>query len=108
VKIFLAIALVLTAALAGLSLWGVGHARSVAVSSSQIFIHGTPVCVSQRGGEIQASVGECTVLFGGPREEREEAEGFHNGDPHVGLPPGHPPIGPGTVPLFEENRRTLI
>jgi len=107
-KSLLAIALVLTAALAGLSLWGMGHARHVAVSSSQIFIHGTPVCVTQRGGEIQASVGECAVLFGGPRGQQEDADGFHNGDPHVGLPPGHPPIGPGPVPLFEENRRTLI
>jgi len=93
---------------AGLSLWGVGHVQHMAGSSSQIFIHGTPVCVTQRGGEIRASVGECALLFGGPREEQEETGGFHDGDPHVGLPPGHPPIGPDPVPFREENRRTLI
>lgn len=94
-KTFLAGALILTTALAAVSLWGMVHARRVVVSSSQIFIHGTPVCVTQRGGGIETAIGEC-----GPSPEASDGEEgglhrtpnpFRNGNP--GLPPGHPPIG---------------
>ena len=109
-KSLIAIALILTAGIASLWLWGAGHARRMAGSSSQIFIHGTPVCVTQRGGEIVAAVGECGSFsgnaYGGP-------EGYHGGDlapgnPHVGLPPGHPPLDEEPFPAPEGGRRTLI
>ncbi len=32
---------------------------SLVSSSSQIYIHGTPVCVFQQGKDIMAKVGEC-------------------------------------------------
>jgi hypothetical protein len=79
-------------------------------SSSQIFIHGTPVCVTHRGGEIEAAVGECGVLSDNPHGG---SGGFHKshpvpGDPHVGLPPGHPPVEEEPFPGIDERRRTLI
>jgi hypothetical protein len=110
VRSLLAIALILAAGIASLWLWGAGHAHSMAGSSSQIFIHGTPVCVTQRGGEIQAAVGVCGNFSVHPHGE---AEGYHGGNrvpgnPHIGLPPGHPPIDQEPFPGPEGGRRTLI
>ena len=95
---FLAIALILVTGAASIWLWGAAHAHRMAPSSSQIFIHGTPVCVTQRGGEITAAVGEC---------------GYHGshpgrGNPDIGLPPGHPPIDEEPFPGADGKRRTLI
>jgi len=94
VKTVLAIALLVTTGLAAVSIWGAVHARRMGGSSSQIFIHGTPVCVTQRGGEIQTAIGECGTLPGGPERE---GGGFDSaphpfGEPNSGLPPGHPPV----------------
>jgi len=96
VKTFLAAMLVVSTGLAALSLWGMVHARHMGGSSSQIFIHGAPVCVTQRGGEIEAVVGKCRSNPGDPA------------NPHLGLPPGHPPIDGDPGPSFDEERRTLI
>ena len=111
-KIILATALILALGITGFSLWGAAHAQRMAVSSSQIFIHGTPVCVMQHAGEILASVGMCGTPGGESRED-----GFGNGvlfhgetpsplEPRLGLPPGHPPVD--SIPAFEEGRRILI
>lgn len=109
-RAFLAIALILMTGAASLWLWGAVHAHRMASSSSQIFIHGTPVCVTQRGGEIVAAVGECGVPSG---DFRGGGDGFHEShpapeNPHVGLPPGHPPIDDEPFPGVDERRRTLI
>lgn len=107
---FLAIALILTAGIASLWLWGAGNAHSMAASSSQIFIHGTPVCITQHGGDIVAAVGVCGNGTGNPHREYD---GFHGGrplpgNPHMGLPPGHPPVDEEPFPGPEAGRRTLI
>jgi len=109
-RTFLAIVLILTTGIAALSLRGMGNPLHMAFSSSQIYIHGTPVCVTQRGAEIEAMVGNCGALSDGPQEG---ADGFHGGNlppghPRVGLPPGHPPVDSDPGPAFEERRRTLI
>lgn len=112
VKAVLATAMIIALGITGISLWGAVHAQRVAVSSSQIFIDGTPVCVMQQGGEIIASVGMCGTPGG-----ESGGDGFGNGggfqgetpspiEPRLGLPPGHPPVG---NPLdLEEGRRILI
>ena len=110
-RTFLAIALTLTAGFASLWLWGARHAHRVAAaSSSQIFIHGTPVCVTQRGGEIEAAVGVCGHFSGNPHGEPERFHGANPlpGKPHGGFPPGHPPVDEGPLPAPETGRRTLI
>jgi hypothetical protein len=94
-KTILAIALVLTVGLAALWTWGSVHARRMSGPSSQIFIHGTPVCVTQREGEIEAVIGECGSS---PGASEGEGGGFHRtprpfGNMIPGLPPGHPPVG---------------
>jgi hypothetical protein len=112
VKAILAAALILALAITGFSLWGAVHAQRMAVSSSQIFIDGTPVCVMQRGGDIIASVGTCDTPGG-----EATVDGFGNGDvfhrrtpvpliPRFGLPPGHPPID--SPQDMGEGRRILI
>ena len=108
-RAFLAIALILMTGAASLWLWGAAHAHRMGSSSSQIFIHGTPVCVTQRGGEIVAAVGECGVHSG---SFHEGGGGFHEThpapeNPRMGLPPGHPPIDE-PFPEVNERRRTLI
>ncbi|MGE5246891.1 MAG: hypothetical protein ACM3L8_00985 [Verrucomicrobiota bacterium] len=107
-----AAALALTLGVVAASLWLLGYGRGPAVSSSQIFIHGTPVCVTQRGGEIHATVGACSALRpGGPRGEgpsRHHGGVPYPGDPRLELPPGHPPIGPDDGPIGEHTRRVLI
>lgn len=111
-KTILVAALILALGITGFSLWGTVHARRMAVSSSQIFIDGTPVCVMQKGGDIIASVGKCDGRGGEATED-----GFGSGDvfhgrrpgpldPRFGLPPGHPPID--SPPDREEGRRILI
>ena len=111
-KTILATVMILALGITGISLWGAVHARRMAVSWSQIFIHGTPVCVMQQAGEIRAAVGMCDTLGGESREDGFGNGGvFHGGapsplEPRLGLPPGHPPVdNPGTV---EEERRILI
>jgi hypothetical protein len=112
VKTIVATALILALGITGISLWGAVHAQRMAVSSSQIFIDGTPVCVMQQGGEIIASVGMCGTPGGELREDSFRNGGvFHEGtpyplEPHLGLPPGHPPVD--SPPALEEGRRILI
>jgi hypothetical protein len=107
VKTILAAALIVALGITGISLWGAMHARRMAVSSSQIFIHGTPVCVLERAGEIRATLGMC-----GSHGTDSREDGFGSGEtpprrePHLVLPPGHPPVGPD--PSFEGGRRILI
>lgn len=111
-KSILAGFLILALGAAGISLWGTVHAQRMAVSSSQIIIDGTPVCVTQHGGDIIASVGMCDA-YGGETTN----DGFGNGGdfhgrapapfhPRFRLPPGHPPID--SPPDREEGRRILI
>jgi hypothetical protein len=112
VKTILAIALILALGITGISMWGAVHAQRMAVSSSQIFIDGTPVCVMQQAREIRASVGMC----GTPEDESWDGDfgnrgGFHGGapspiEPHLGLPRGHPPIN--NPPALGEGRKILI
>jgi hypothetical protein len=110
VKTILATALVLATGFAAYSIWGWGHARHLNVSSSQIFIHGTPVCITQRGGEILAAVGECGISGGGREEGFDESRRgiLPPGHPPVMLPPGHPPVESDPGPVPEKRRRTLI
>lgn len=94
-KTILTGALIVMTALGVLSLWGSVHARRMSGPSSQIYIHGTPVCVMQHGGEIEASIGECGSSSG---TSEGGWGGFHRaprpfGNTTPGLPPGHPPIG---------------
>ncbi len=111
-KTILAAALILAMAISGFSLWNAVHAQRVAVSSSQIFIDGTPVCVMQEGRDIIASVGMCGAPGGeSPEDGIGSGGGFHRrapypGDLHPVLPPGHPPID--SPPGMEEGRRILI
>lgn len=63
-------------------------------ASSQIFIHGTPVCVFRMHGNIVAKVGPCgdaesPGIGAAPREEPPSPE-----NPARNLPPGHPPVTP--------------
>ncbi len=111
-KTILATALILALGITGISLWGAVHARRMAVSSSQIFVHGTPVCVIQQGGEIIASVGICGASVGESREDDfGKGGGFHGEgpsplEPRFGLPPGHPPVD--ATPSFGKGRGILI
>ena len=99
-KAILGAAMILALVVTGISLWGTVHATRMAVSSSQIFIDGTPVCVMQQGRDIIASIGTCA-----PSGDEATEDGFGNGEVHHGrtpspinprfrLPPGHPPIDP--------------
>ncbi|RJP24593.1 MAG: hypothetical protein C4529_02460 [Deltaproteobacteria bacterium] len=106
-----AAAAMIAAGLTAYSVWGIGQDRYASDSSSQIFIHGTPVCVTQRGGGIEAAVGECEAVAGrGPGSGHGR---FHGGNEAPGarvpaLPPGHPPVGPGSDPAGESARRIPI
>jgi len=112
VKKVLATALILALGITGISLWGAVHAQRMAVSSSQIFIHGTPVCVMQQAGQIRAAVGICDIPDGESQDDdsgntggfQDETPSPH--DPRLGLPPGHPPLD--SIPDFEEGRKVLI
>jgi hypothetical protein len=74
-------------------------------SSSQIYIHGTPICVFTLGGNVVAQVGQCPDTPGAEKEDPGEEAPFR-GQPGMGLPPGHPPVdrdwfpdGQRTVPI---------
>ncbi len=111
-KVLRAAVLILAMGITGISLWATVHARHMAVSSSQIFIEGTPVCVVQRGEDIVASVGTCDPPGDGATEDGfGEGDAYHGStpspiNPQFGLPPGHPPIT--SPPDMEEGRRILI
>ncbi len=104
---------ILAATLAGmlllfavLHIGGSGPHMSLVSSSSQIYIHGTPVCVTQEGNDIVARVGECGLHRLPPESEFLERLPFHHGQPGMNLPPGHPPIDQEMFP--DEQRRVLI
>ena len=111
-KTIIATAMIVAVGIAGISLWHAAHVQRIDVSSSQIFIHGTPVCVVQHAGEILASVGMCGTPGGESREDGfGNGGGFHGEapsaiEPHFELPPGHPPVD--STPPFEKGRRILI
>jgi len=80
------------------------HPAALAASTfSQIFIHGTPVCVFTQGANIMARVGECPDApeadNGGPAEKSP-----FRGRPGMELPPGHPPVDRD---MFPDARRTV-
>ena len=75
-------------------------------SSSQIYIHGTPVCVTQQGKDIVAQVGECGMRALPPESDSVERLPFQHGHPGMNLPPGHPPIDQEMFP--NQQRRVLI
>ena len=112
VKTILAGALILALGIAGVSLWSTVGAQRMAVSSSQIYIDGTPVCVMRQGRDITASLGMCGTIGGDSSEDGIESGGhFHRGSPYPYeyqpvLPPGHPPID--SPPDVEEVRRIPI
>lgn len=88
--------------------WGAYRPSAVpaSASASQIYIHGTPVCVFRHGESIVARVGECET----GAEPQDEAPGGQIPDdaaPGLALPPGHPPVGPDMLPDGGE-RRILI
>jgi len=66
-------------------------------SASQIYIHGTPVCVFRQGESIVARVGECDEEAA-PRDESPGDGAPDLGGPDLSLPPGHPPVGPDMAP----------
>ena len=111
-KTIIATAMIVAVGIAGISLWHAAHNQRIDFSSSQIFIHGTPVCVVQHAGEILASVGMCDTPGGESREDGVgNGGGFHGKkpsllEPRPGLPPGHPPLD--STPALEERRRILI
>lgn len=85
--------------------WIVAHREThrTASAENQIYIHGTPVCVSQEGGGIVARLGECDASATG--SGGADPHGFGNGggfrggmEPGMDLPPGHPPVSPGMEP----------
>ncbi len=78
-------------------------------SSSQIYIHGTPVCVFRQGDSIVARVGECDD--GTAPESGDPGDGAPDGGGSgMVLPPGHPPVSPDTPmdPPDGGGRRLLI
>lgn len=76
------------------------------VSASQIYIHGTPVCVFRQGDTIAARVGECGI--GAGTQDEAPGDGIpDHGARGLGLPPGHPPVGPDMSP-DDGARRILI
>ncbi len=99
------VALFFIAVVAG---WKAYHPSVLPASASvsQIFIHGTPVCVFRQGDSIAARIGECESGIESPGEAPggripdEDATG-------LGLPPGHPPVGPDMLPDGGD-RRVLI
>lgn len=103
-KIILAVGL---AGLLGFALFTMLHAEVPFTTQafSQIYIHGTPVCVTHQRHGIVARVGECDEGRVHPDGEFTGEVPFH-GPPGMNLPPGHPPIDGNLFP--EENRRILI
>jgi len=111
-KTILAAFTILAFLITGVFLWRTAHTRSVDVSFSQIYIHGTPVCVVRQDGEIVASIGMCDADAGRSRE-RDYGTGrgslgespYEHGAP-TGLPPGHPPVD--SIPSYDESRKIPI
>ncbi len=66
-------------------------------STSQIYIHGTPVCVFRQGDSIAARVGECDEETA-PGDESPDGGAPNFGGPDQALPPGHPPVAPDLTP----------
>jgi hypothetical protein len=67
---------------------------AVEASSSQIFIHGTPVCVFKLDDGIIAKVGRCEDAETGTPQEKSP----FSGNPGRELPPGHPPVDRDAFP----------
>ncbi len=63
-------------------------------STSQIYIHGTPVCVFESNGNIVAKVGPCEGVSGPDSGAPPKEEGPTPENPTLNLPPGHPPVTP--------------
>jgi len=111
-KTALGTVMIIAFGITGVSLWHAAHTRSLDFSSSQIYIHGTPVCVMRHGEEILASVGTCDGYggqsrgggFGTGRGSPGESPYFR--DAPSGLPPGHPPVE--STPVFEQSRKVPI
>lgn len=99
------LAIVLAAAFLAVALvqWHSYRAAASPLSTSQIFIHGTPVCVFSRDGNILARVGECPDGRQLQKEIPPERMPFH-GHPGLELPPGHPPVDREMTP---EGRRAI-
>lgn len=72
-------------------------------SFSQMFIHGTPVCVYQNGEDVVAKIGECPDESGGGNGSLRRNSPFH-GQRGMELPPGHPPVDEKS---FTDDRRTI-
>lgn len=106
-KTIVAIGLVALVMLVVVAQWKAFHPPAVAASASesQIYIHGTPVCVFRHGESIVATVGECGT-FAAPRGEGQEDRAPDSGGPGLALPPGHPPVGPDMLP--EGGRRRIL
>jgi hypothetical protein len=111
-KTILATAMIVAFGITGISLWHATQTRRIDFSLSQIYIHGTPVCVIGHDGEILASVGMCDAP-GGQSLGRGFGSGreFHGESPYSpeapsGLPPGHPPVD--SIPALEEPRKIPI
>jgi hypothetical protein len=111
-KTILATAMIVAFGITGISLWHAAHTRSTDFSSSQIYIHGTPVCVVRHDGEIVAAVGRCDA-YGNQSWERGFGTGrgslgespYHREEPSV-LPPGHPPVD--SPPAWDQVRKIPI
>ena len=103
-KLMIAVGL---AVLLGFALFGVLRTDGpfATVAFSQIYIHGTPVCVTRHPRGIVARVGECGEAGAFPDGGFHRDIPFH-GRPGMRLPPGHPPIDGNLFP--EENRRIPI
>jgi hypothetical protein len=110
-KRILAAVIIVASGITGVFLWHAANPPGIDISSSQIYIHDTPVCVMRHGGEILASVGMCGL------DGQSGDQGFGNGEGFVGesplyrdapsgLPPGHPPVD--SIPAPERFRRIPI
>jgi hypothetical protein len=85
--------------------WHIYRAAAIDASAfSQIYIHGTPVCVFKEGEQVLARIGNCPNIAEGDEGSAPKAEPYH-GHPSPNLPPGHPPIDDG--PFTTEKRRTI-
>ena len=112
VKTILSAAMIVALGITGIFLWRAVHTQRIAFSSSQIYIHGTPVCVMRHDGEINASVGMCDD-YGDQSYGRGSGQGrgspgkppfFH--DAPSDLPPGHPPVD--SLPTLGRARKIPI
>ncbi|MGE5700505.1 MAG: hypothetical protein ACM31N_10640 [Deltaproteobacteria bacterium] len=85
--------------------WQSTHRPAALAAStfSQIFIHGTPVCVFTFDGNIMARVGECPDATDEDGAGSAEKAPFR-GRPGMELPPGHPPVDRD---MFPDDKRTV-